>query len=255
MFKISCAIALLISSTVMAAELSGSPWAASAKSRARLITDGLGGAGFQVELAPGAVTYWRDPGESGVPPTFDFSGSINLARAEVDYPAPKRIREPDDSEAFGYARGVVFPIRVVPLDRSKPVTLSAKVNYAVCEKICLPARANVDLDIAQGAASSEAPALAAARATIPVAVTAAAAGLTVTPTSEKSWRLCVAPVPGDLFVESPPGYWIASKREGDGPCYALTLRLTPAGGAFPIEAHVTLTGATAAEVTVALNPK
>ena len=60
---------------------------------------------------------------------------------------------------------------------------------------------------------------------------------------------------GDLFVESPPGYWIASKREWDGPCYALTLRLTPAGGAFPIEAHVTLTGATAAEVTVALNPK
>ena len=60
-----------------------SDWAPSPKSQARLIADGAGQAAFQVKLAPGAITYWRDPGESGVPPTFDFSASVNLARAEV----------------------------------------------------------------------------------------------------------------------------------------------------------------------------
>ena len=80
-----------------------------------------------------------------MPPTFDFSGSDNLAKAEVEFPAPERIPEPDGSVAFGYRGGVVLPIRVAAADPAKPVRLVAKVNYAVCEKICLPARASAAL--------------------------------------------------------------------------------------------------------------
>ncbi|HYP58178.1 MAG TPA: hypothetical protein VEQ35_07830, partial [Beijerinckia sp.] len=47
--------------------------------------------GVQILLAPGALTYWRVPGEAGVPPVFSFAGSENVARAEVLYPAPERI--------------------------------------------------------------------------------------------------------------------------------------------------------------------
>ena len=93
-----------------------------AKSRARLVADARG-AGFEIALAPGAITYWRDPGEAGVPPTFDFSGSANLAKAEVEYPAPERIAEPDGSTAFGYDASVILPIRVTPADPAKPVRL------------------------------------------------------------------------------------------------------------------------------------
>ena len=87
----------------------------SLKSRARLVAAGNAQAGVEIELAPGAITYWRDPGEAGVPPAFDFSGSVNLKQAEVEFPAPRRIVESDGSEAFGYDGAVVFPIAV---DRS-----------------------------------------------------------------------------------------------------------------------------------------
>ena len=64
-----------------AADPFASDWAPSLKSKARLIADGAGQAGFQIELAPGSITYWRDPGDAGVPPGFDFSRSVNVASA------------------------------------------------------------------------------------------------------------------------------------------------------------------------------
>ena len=144
------ALALLALSGPAMADPFASNWAPSLKSEARLIADGSGQAGFQIELSPGSITYWRDPGDAGVPPTFDFSRSTNVASAEVDFPAPGRIAESDGSEAFGYQRGVVFPIRVQAADPSRPVTLALDANYAVCEKICLPARAALELNLSKG---------------------------------------------------------------------------------------------------------
>src|SRR5205807_4093373 len=82
-------------------------WAAIAESQARLIAADEGLAGFEIRLAPGAVTYWRDPGDAGAPPTFDFSGSDNVAKVEPVFPAPNRLAESDGSESFGYESGVV----------------------------------------------------------------------------------------------------------------------------------------------------
>ena len=107
---------------------------AGAKSQARLIAAGGSLAGFEIRLAPGAITYWRDPGDAGVPPVFDFAGSDNVAKVEPVFPAPRRIRESDGSEAFGYDSDVVFPLRIEPSDPAKPVTLKLHANFAVCEK-------------------------------------------------------------------------------------------------------------------------
>src|SRR5271157_1512618 len=138
-------------------------WAGSAKSQARLVAAGESLAGFEIRLAPGAITYWRDPGDAGVPPTFDFTGSDNVAKVEPVFPAPKRIMESDGSEAFGYDGGVVFPLRVEPSDPAKPVTLKLHANFAVCEKICLPAEARLTLTL-PGASSPHAGLVAAALA-------------------------------------------------------------------------------------------
>ena len=46
-------------------------------------------AALQITLAPGWKTYWRQPGDTGIPPRFDFSGSENLTILDVIYPAPK----------------------------------------------------------------------------------------------------------------------------------------------------------------------
>ena len=124
-----------------AADAFSTDWAPAAKSDARLVAAGGALAGFEIALAPGAITYWRDPGDAGVPPTFDFSGSDNVASVDPAFPAPKRIREADGGEAFGYDGGVVLPLKVEPRRSGKPVTLALNANYAVCEKLCLPAKA------------------------------------------------------------------------------------------------------------------
>ena len=69
-------------------------WAASAKSQARLVAAAENSAGFEIRLAPGAITYWRDPGDAGAPPTFDFSGSDNVAKVEPVFPAPPESPNP-----------------------------------------------------------------------------------------------------------------------------------------------------------------
>jgi DsbC/DsbD-like thiol-disulfide interchange protein len=242
---------LFLAAPAFAAGPFDSDWSEAAKSRARLVADGQG-AGFEIALSPGAITYWRDPGEAGVPPSFDFSGSENLAKAEVEFPAPERIPEPDGSVAFGYRAGVVMPVRVAAADPGKPVRLVAKVNYAVCEKICLPARANAALALGAAGASPYAAALDDARGRVPQRVSPEALGAAVSATGAKVWRLCLAERPRDLFVEAPEGFWVEPKREGDGRCYVLTLQQAPEGGKPPIALRVTVEGARAVETEVTL---
>jgi DsbC/DsbD-like thiol-disulfide interchange protein len=230
---------ILAASPALAVARFDSDWSVSAKSRARLIADNKGAA-LQIALGPGAITYWRDPGEAGVPPTFDFSGSTNLARAEVDFPAPQRIAEPDGSVAFGYRDGVILPIRATPTDPSQPVRLVAKVDYAVCEKICLPAQAKAEIAVEAGASSPFAEDLTRARASVPAKVSAQSLGATVTARSAKSWRLCLAQAPRDLFVEAPEGFWIQPTAEADRKCYALVEQQAPEGGKPPIGLRVTV---------------
>ncbi len=101
-------------------------WVSSAKSQARLIDggviDGVRYAGVQIRLGGAAVTYWRDPGEAGAPPTFDFAGSENLAEAKVLFPQPARIDE-DGVLAFGYQHEVLFPVRIASREKGQPVVL------------------------------------------------------------------------------------------------------------------------------------
>ncbi len=103
-------------------------------------------AGIEVRLDPHFITYWRDPGDAGVPPSFDAAASANLKSVEVRYPAPERLDEAG-AQAFGYSDDVVFPLLVTPLDPAKPVTLAVEFDYAACYNICLPARAELTLTL------------------------------------------------------------------------------------------------------------
>ncbi len=130
-----------------AADSFSTDWAEAAKSQARLIAGGANLAGFEIALKPGAITYWRDPGDAGLPPTLDFSTSDNVASVEVEFPAPKRMHEADGGEAFGYDSDVVFPLAVKLRDPTKPATLKLNADFAVCEKVCLPAKAHLELTL------------------------------------------------------------------------------------------------------------
>lgn len=94
-------------------------------------------AALKISLEPGWKTYWRVPGDAGVPPVFDFSGSDNLADLEVVWPAPE-VFEVNGMRAVGYREEMVLPLVLTPRDPSRPVDLAARLDLGVCHEICVP---------------------------------------------------------------------------------------------------------------------
>ena len=126
-----------------------SPWDGDTRAGLRLVagsrtSDATAHAGMEIKLAPGWKTYWRYPGDSGVPPRFDFAGSQNVKTVTIDWPAPHRFSD-DSGITIGYKDDVIFPLHVVPQDTSKPVLLRLKADYAICEKICIPVEGRAEL--------------------------------------------------------------------------------------------------------------
>src|ERR1700686_427086 len=168
---IGFAAILLASSTSLAAHAEdASPWQKDGHSAVRLLAGSrsgavlLGGIGFQ--LQPGWKTYWRTPRDSRVPPRFDFSKSENIEAVTVLWPAPTKFDDGAGGHSMGYHNQVVLPLRIVAKSADKPVTLRADINYAVCEKLCIPVQANAELAITS-VASTEDSALFAALDTVP----------------------------------------------------------------------------------------
>ncbi len=122
-------------------------------------------AGVELRLAPGWKTYWRFPGDSGVPPRFEFDQSENVKSVTVQWPAPRRFNDTEGT-TIGYKDNVVFPLRIEAKDRSKPVTLRLKLEYAACEKLCIPVDAKADLVIEETSQAHDA-SVAAAEAAVP----------------------------------------------------------------------------------------
>ena len=111
--------------------------------------------GIAIQLQPGWKTYWRTPGDSGVPPRFDFSKSDNVEAVTVLWPAPKKFDDGAGGIALGYKQQVVLPLRIVAKNADKPVTLRANINYAVCDKICIPVEAHAELAFASVASTED----------------------------------------------------------------------------------------------------
>lgn len=95
-------------------------------------------AALQLDLAPHWKTYWRSPGDSGIPPEFDWTGSTNLRAVHVHWPVPE-VFHLNGMRSIGYLDRLVLPIEIVPLDPALPVQLQARVDLGVCNKICMPA--------------------------------------------------------------------------------------------------------------------
>jgi DsbC/DsbD-like thiol-disulfide interchange protein len=147
-----------------------SPWQKDGHSAVRLLAGSRSGAvllgGVAFQLQPGWKTYWRTPGDSGVPPRFDFSKSDNVEAVTVLWPAPKKFDDGAGGVSLGYHDQIVLPLRIVAKNVDKPVTLRAEIHYAVCEKLCIPVDANAELAF-NSVASTEDSALFAALDTVP----------------------------------------------------------------------------------------
>ena len=141
-------VTVAVSCPALAADASA--WDGDQRAAVRLIAGTQRGAvhraGVEIRLAPGWKTYWRYPGDSGIPPRFDISQSKNVKSVTVRYPAPHRLTD-ESGTSIGYKRGVVFPLDVIPQNAAQPVVLVVKADYAICEKICIPAEGKAELSV------------------------------------------------------------------------------------------------------------
>jgi DsbC/DsbD-like thiol-disulfide interchange protein len=197
-----------------------SPWDKGQHSSVRLIAASAadGGsnptfrAGVEIRLNKGWKTYWRYPGDSGVPPRFSFARSVNVKAVAVRWPAPHRFSD-ELGQSIGYKEHVVFPLAVAPVDAAKPVTLRLDLDYAICEKLCIPAEGKAELALSATRSSHDA-ALAVAEARVPKRTTVGdGAGFSIAAVRrEQPGRVTVdVTAPGlaavDLFAEGPTAEW------------------------------------------------
>lgn len=151
LFGIPAAVLALAASG--GAQASSSDWFELDGARIRLLTSGQPDAEgrlkgiLDIELEPGWKTYWRDPGDAGVPPTIDASASPNVAKAEFDYPAPQWHDEGDFQWA-GYDHPLALPVTFTLKDPNVATTIDADIFLGVCETICVPVQAKLTVDAA-----------------------------------------------------------------------------------------------------------
>lgn len=157
------------------ASAAATAWVGDGHAAVRLVTaaDGRGvdalEAGLEFRFAPGWHGYWRTPGDAGLSPTVDWAGTLDLAGAEVAWPAPSRLVVSSLQNAV-YEGTVLLPVRLAFRDPpGETIALRAAVDYTACSNVCVPYHADLALDLPAGAAgpSSEEPLIAAARAAVP----------------------------------------------------------------------------------------
>jgi DsbC/DsbD-like thiol-disulfide interchange protein len=199
---------------------SSSDWFETKGARVRLVTTGTPGADgrltgiLDIDLMPGWKTYWRDPGDSGVPPSVDLSASINLSGVQFAFPPPQR----HDGGGFqwaGYDHPVAFPIELELASANGPI--SAAVFLGICETICIPVQASLTLDPKSDPDNPrDAAAVAAAKASLPQP-DRPDFGVKVVSNPGDATIVLEASFPGDpetaeLFVAAEEGYTFGTPR-------------------------------------------
>ena len=93
--------------------------------------------GLEINLEKNWKTYWRLPGKIGLKPIFNFNKSKNIKSAEIIWPTPIIFGDPS-LWSIGYKDGVTLPIKITPIDNSKPIKLEIEAYIGICEDVCIP---------------------------------------------------------------------------------------------------------------------
>jgi DsbC/DsbD-like thiol-disulfide interchange protein len=263
----------------LAAAQDASEWDAQNHTAARLIAGSriadakVLRAGIEIKLDPGWKTYWRDPGDSGVPPKLDFSGSDNVKSVTVLWPAPARFPDGAGGNSIGYLDHVILPLRITPQDAAKPSDVKLKLGYDICYNMCVPVESELRLGLNGDGAEEAAIEKAEIRVPRRVALGAGAdaKGGNLNGSDGKSLAILSAHrVPGeghdrvvvevaapagaavDLFAEGPTEDWSLPLPEPKGPISGPTRQFVFDLDGLPSGAHaqgaaLTLTAVSAAD--------
>jgi DsbC/DsbD-like thiol-disulfide interchange protein len=263
----ACGLAVL----GLAPEADASPQMQGLHSRVRLVSGGMQDgrvlAGVEIVLDRGFKTYWRNPGESGLPPRFEWAGSQNAGEIDLRWPAPRRT-EDAGGVSYTYADRVIFPVLVTPATPHAPVRLELALEYGVCKEICIPARAEVALDLVPDAVGEGHIRLALARVPKPQALGAEgplailAAEAAAGPDGKARIAVTVRSPEGmtpALFAEGPDAWFVSTPAAGEsaGPGrhrFIATVEERPKDSAGPLPLRLTLVaGDRAVETDVSLD--
>jgi DsbC/DsbD-like thiol-disulfide interchange protein len=241
----AAALAALVLTSPAIASGNGEPvaseWSQSTHSAVRLLAGGRssdGGfrVGVEIRMTPGFKTYWRVPGDAGVPPSFDWAGSENVGAVALRWPAPARFVDAGVT-TIGYKDNVIFPATIRAADAAKGVTVTLNLDYAVCDRICIPAKASVTLKLPEAAKTEHTPRIdafraQAPRATEPGKIDARPGLIAATYKADKSRPMVDLtlgfPAGGaveDVFVEGPDGWHFGAPQDVTRDGERVTLRI------------------------------
>jgi len=170
---------------------------------------------MEIALAPGWKTYWRSPGDAGIPPQIDWSGSRNIARVRLLWPVPNIYVE-DGVRTIGYKTGLVLPLELTLDEPDRALHAEGVLTIGACEEVCVPVSLPFRLD-ASGA-GAPVPEISAALAAQPKVIKAAdlpAIACRVDPIRDGlrlTARLALPPQGGEeaaVFEHADAGLWIS----------------------------------------------
>lgn len=207
-------------------------------------------AGLQLSLAPGWKTYWRSPGEAGIPPLFHWSGSENVKSVRVHWPRPV-VFLTNGLQSIGYHDDVTLPLEVTAIDPGKPVVLRAHVELGICRDICLPAMIELSsLLTAPGASNTYIKTALEARPASADTAGLTSIACTIDPIADglKITAVMLMPALGTFetvaFESGQPDIWVAeaiTTRTG-GTLTSVTEMVAPTGTPFALDrSQITLT--------------
>lgn len=152
------------------AQAASSEWAVNEGGRMRLVvlpatTGETLQAALQIEPAPGWITYWREPGDAGIPPAISLDAASRMTPGEISFPVPKRI-DNGDIRDIGYDAAVAFPF-IIKGASAATDKVTANVFIGICRNICIPFQADLTAALDETANPEEDAILASARKALP----------------------------------------------------------------------------------------
>ena len=129
--------------------------------------------GLRLQMEPGWHTYWRNPGDSGLPTKVKWELPEGFSAGSIQWPRPIRFNT-GPLVSYGYEHEVLLPVELqVPARLSSPeARLVARVSWLECQDVCLPGKAELTLSLpvrANATPGPAAPLFEEARRQLPVA--------------------------------------------------------------------------------------
>lgn len=98
---------------------------------------------IRMSLTDGWKTYWRAPGDAGIPPSFDWGKSRNVGELTITWPAPE-VFEQGGLTTVGYTDQLILPVEITPKNAGKPVRLRGEMEFGICKDVCVPGNLRFD---------------------------------------------------------------------------------------------------------------